>query len=89
MTALLEWRNGRRKGLKIPRPQKRTGSSPVSSTKNTRTVDGEHQLFLFLRCYDSFVLKDSSFSSSSIDGSVPLKFSGTSFDNSKDETPIG
>ena len=27
-----KWRNGRRKGLKIPRPQKRTGSSPVSST---------------------------------------------------------
>lgn len=26
------WRNGRRKGLKIPRPQKRTSSSLVAGT---------------------------------------------------------
>ena len=30
------WRNGRRRGLKIPRPQGRAGSSPASGTRGAR-----------------------------------------------------
>ena len=30
------WRNGRRKGLKIPRPQGRAGSTPAMSTNKYR-----------------------------------------------------
>ena len=30
---LPEWRNGRRRGLKIPRSQGRAGSSPASGTR--------------------------------------------------------
>ena len=32
---------GRHKGLKIPRPKKRTGSTPVSGTKKARRSDTE------------------------------------------------
>ena len=30
--------SGRRKGLKIPRPEKRTGSSPVSGTRQKQEL---------------------------------------------------
>ena len=32
------WRNGRRKGLKIPRSQGRAGSSPATRTKSLRGI---------------------------------------------------
>ncbi len=37
---------GRRKGLKIPRPQKRAGSSPASGTKSPEVYSSGLLLFL-------------------------------------------
>ena len=54
---------GRRKGLKIPRWQHRTGSIPVSGTKNNRIVEGKtaNQLlvgrFLFFHFLGVLVLE--------------------------------
>ena len=42
------WWNGRHKGLKIPRWQQRTGSSPVSGTKNPVHASGRDFYFLLL-----------------------------------------
>ena len=43
------WWNGRHKGLKIPRWQQRTGSSPVTGTKISST-HGVLLILLFLYC---------------------------------------
>ena len=45
---------GRHKGLKIPRRKKRTGSTPVSGTKNPNAPLGVLGFFVMLRqeCWD-------------------------------------
>ena len=43
---MLVWRNGRRKGLKIPRSQGRAGSSPATSTKKTGSFETAFLFYL-------------------------------------------